>query len=129
MKDFLDKMRKINGGQEDDLMEIIERLEDTDDGLKLLAACSVYAIDVYNVEENLEDWYNEHFEWDRKKQEKLFNYMLLETLNLPENEFIIDYFSEALSYLELDYDEEALEEAIENLDKENLPTLADILSE
>ena len=129
MKDFLDKMRKINGGQEDDLMEIIERLEDTDDGLKLLAACSVYAIDVYNVEENLEDWYNEHFEWNRKKQEKLFNYMLLETLNLPENEFIIDYFSEALSYLELDYDEEALEEAIENLDKENLPTLADILSE
>ena len=28
MKDFLDKMRKINGGQEDDLMEIIERMEE-----------------------------------------------------------------------------------------------------
>ena len=129
MKDFLDKMRKINGGQEDDLIEIIEKLKDTDDGLKLLAACSVYAIDVYNIEENLEDWYREYFEWNRKKQEKLFNYMLQETLNLPKNEFIVDYFSEALDYLELDYDEEILKETIENLDKDNLPVLADILSE
>ena len=129
MENFLDKMRKINGGQEDELMEIIERLEDTDDGLKLLAACSVYAIDVYNIEENLEDWYNEHFDWNEEKQEKLFNYMLQETLNLPENEFIIDYFSEVLSYLELECDEDSLAEALENLDKDNLPTLADILSE
>lgn len=126
MKDFLDHMRTIHGGQEDELFDIIDRLEDTDDGLKLLAACSCYALDVYNVEENLEAWYEEYFEWTAEKRETLFRYMLLEAVDLPKHEFMTDYFSEALEYLGVEFDEEALMEAIENLDKDNLPTLADI---
>jgi len=128
MEIFLSQMRKINGGQEDELLDIIDRMEDTDDGLKLLAACSVYAIDVYNIEENLELWYEEYFDWTEEKQNKLFDYMIAEAVNRPKNEFMVDFFSEALTYLDADFDEDKLEEVINNLDEENLPVLADVLA-
>ncbi|NDV78094.1 hypothetical protein [Dysgonomonas sp. 511] len=129
MENFINEMKKINGGQTDELEMIIDRLEDTDDGLKLLAACSVYAIDVYNIEENLESWYEEYFDWTKKKQEKLFSYMVAEAGNLPENEFMVDYFSEALTYLGVDFSEDALEEIITNMDNDNPPVLSDVLAE
>jgi hypothetical protein len=126
---FIEFHRKLRPGSGEQLEQIAELLSDTDNGLRLLAACCVYAIDNPDIEENIGEWIPEYVGDDAKKQEKLFKYMLTEAANWdantmgPLNEFLVDYFTETLDAMGVEYDEEALEEVLEDLDANKLPTL------
>jgi hypothetical protein len=110
--------------------QIMELLSDTDNGLRLLAACCVYVVDNQDIEYNIEDWISEYVGDDTQKQEKLFRFMLTETAGMKRrNEFIVDYFTEALDAMGVEYDQDALEELLEGLDAEQLPKLSSILSD
>jgi hypothetical protein len=132
---FIEFHRKLRpGGGNEQLEQIAELLSDadTDNGLRLLAACCVYAIDNPDIEENIGEWLPEYVGDDAKKQEKLFKYMLTEVANWDTrtmgtlNEFLVDYFTETLDAMDVEYDEEALEEVLENIDINKLPTLKKI---
>lgn len=138
---FIDFHRKLRpGGGGEQLEQIVDLLSDTDNGLRLLAACCVYAIDQPDTEANLEDWLAEYVGDDEKKQEKLFRYMLTEiagwdprTMGRMEpcdvEEFIIPYFMETLDAMGFEYDEDALTELLEGyktLDVKKLPKLSSI---
>ncbi|GHU18145.1 hypothetical protein FACS189475_03160 [Betaproteobacteria bacterium] len=127
---FIDYHRKLRpGGGHEQLGQIVDLLSDTDNGLRLLAACCVYAIDNQDIEHNIEDWMADFIGDDKKQQEKLFKYMLIEAANLPSrNEFLTDYFSEALDAMGIEYDSEALEELLEDIDVKKLPKLSAIRS-
>jgi hypothetical protein len=47
------------------------------------------------------------------------------TMGTP-NEFPVDYFTETLDAIDVEYDEEVLEEVLENIDINKLPTLKKI---
>ena len=126
---FIDYHRGLCGDGDEvaTIEQLSDLLSDTDNGLRLLAACCVYVIDNQDIECNIADWIEECVGDDSKKQEKLFKYMLLETANLThKNEFIMDYFTEALDAMGVEYDEEALEELLEDIDTKKLPKLSSI---
>ena len=125
---FIEHHRKVRpGGGETQMDHIIDLLSDSDNGLKLLAACAMYAIDQPDIEINLEYWIEEHVGDDEKKQAKLFKYIMLEAIKVPENnEFRNNYVIEALDAMGVDYDEDTLAEILEDIDPKNLPTLDDL---
>lgn len=126
---FIDYHRDLCGDGDEvaTLEQLSDLLSDTDNGLRLLAACCVYVIDNPDIECNVENWIEECIGDDTKKQETLFKYMLLETAGLKnKNEFIQDYFTEALDAMGVEYDEEALAEILEDIDTEKLPKLSSI---
>ena len=125
---FIEHHRTIRpGGGETQMEHILDLLSDTDNGLRLLAACALYAIDQPDIEYNLEPWIEEYVGDDEEKQEKLFKYIMLEAKKVPaNNEYRNDYVMEALDAMGIDYNEDTLAEILDDIDPKNLPSIDDL---
>ena len=126
---FIDHHRKVRpGGGIIQMDHIMGLLSDSDNGLKLLAACAMYAIDQPDIEHNLEPWIEEYIDEDSKLQKKLFKYIMLEAANMPgDSEFRNDYVMEVLDIMGIEYEEDILEEILDDLDPEDLPKIKDLI--
>lgn len=87
----------------------------------------MYVIDQPDIENNIEPWMEEYVGEDNKKQKKVFDYMMREAAKMKDTEFLADYVSEALNAMGVEYDEEKLEEVLEEIDEEELPKLKDVI--
>jgi predicted DNA-binding WGR domain protein len=125
---FIDYHRGLCGDGDEvaTIEQLLELLSDTDNGLRLLAACCVYVIDNQDIEFNLENWFEEHIGDDPKKQEKLFKYMLMEAVEMKKDKFLLHYFCETLDVMGIEYDKKALEALLNAVDVKNLPKLSAI---
>lgn len=123
---FIDLHRRIRpGGGESQMDHIIDLLSNTDNGLKLLAACAVYQIDQPDIEYNLELWIEEHLT-DAKKETTFFKYLMQEAAKIKDKEFLEDYITEVLNIMGIEYDEDVLHETLEELTPKKIPTLNSI---
>ncbi|NDV94332.1 WGR domain-containing protein [Dysgonomonas sp. 521] len=129
---FTEYHRKIRpGGGMAQLDQVLSVISATDNGLRLLAACCVYAIDCPDLEYNLEESIAEHLADNDDQKEILFRYILEEVSKMKDKEFATDYVTEALEVMGVEYDPDIVEETIEKLSPRTrkYPTLEDLIEE
>jgi len=129
---FIEFHRNITpGGGLEQLAHITDLMDNSDEGICLLAACCTYEIDNEDIDVNIEHWINEYIGNDVAKKELLFRYMLLQTATSKRSaEYRPERFMDALIIMDVDYDELTLRYILGNpLDVTNLPTLNSLKAE
>ena len=126
--EFIEAQREKGNRGFSQIEEITDVLSSTDNGLRLLAFCCVYGVDNQALEACIPEWVKQYVGKDIERQEKLFNYMLLEIAKTGKKQYSATFIAEALQAAGVKCDKNLLDKILDNINENELPLLSSISS-